>query len=128
MGPQGQNLADPKAADSKPQVPLDQYTANLRKIATRLKETGAVVIWRETTPVPEGAKGRVVGDSQKFNEAAARVMEGIGGIQTDPMFAFAKNQVEQLPANVHYSKEGSAALGKHVAEVVKKALQMKSEN
>jgi acyl-CoA thioesterase-1 len=128
MGPKGQNLADPKAADSKPQVPLDQYVANLQTIAKRLKKTGAVVIWRQTTPVPDGAKGRVVGDSVKYNEAAAKVMEEIGGIQTDAMYDYAVKEVEILPANVHYSKEGSAKLGKHVAEVVKKTLPMKSEN
>ncbi|MBI4893423.1 MAG: SGNH/GDSL hydrolase family protein [Acidobacteria bacterium] len=40
--------------DGKRQVELDQYEANLRKIAARLKETGAKVIFATTTPVPEG--------------------------------------------------------------------------
>ena len=63
MGPQGQNLADPKAKDSRPQVPIDEYEKNLRKLVSRLKKTKAKLIWRSTTPVPEGCKGRVVGDS-----------------------------------------------------------------
>ena len=74
LGPKGQNLADPEAADSHQQVPIDQYAANLKRIAGRLKETGATVIWCETTPVPKGAKGRVVGDSRRYNEAAAEAM------------------------------------------------------
>lgn len=127
MGPKGQNLADPQAADSKPQVAIDDYAANLKKIATRLKETGATVIWRQTTPVPEGAKGRVVGDSRKYNDVAAKVMEEVGGIQTDAMFDFATKEVENLPANVHYSKEGSAKLAEHVASVVKQALATRAE-
>ena len=122
MGPNGENLADPNAGTSKPQVPLDEYVANLRTLAKRLKQTGATVIWRETTPVPEGAKGRVVGDSKKYNEAAAKVMSELGGIEIDPMFQFAMDHADQLPANVHYSKDGSQALADHVAEVIRKRL------
>lgn len=122
MGPNGKNLADPKSPDSKAQVAIDDYAANLKKIATRLKKTGATVIWRQTTPVPEGAKGRVVGDSKKYNEVAAKVMEEVGGIQTDAMYDFAIKEVPNLPGNVHYSPEGSKKLGKHVGEVVRKAI------
>ncbi len=125
MGPQKQNLADPKAKDSHQQVPIQQYSANLKKIAERLKKTGAVVIWRETTPVPPGAAGRVVGDSARYNEAAAKVMQELGGIQIDPMFAFAKEHAKQLPANVHYTPEGSKKLAEQVARSVKAALEKK---
>ena len=41
MGPNNENLADPEADDSHQQVPVEQYTENLRKIGKRLKETGA---------------------------------------------------------------------------------------
>lgn len=127
MGPNNQNLADPKAKGSHQQVPLDQYTANLKKIAERLKKTGATVIWRETTPVPEGAAGRVVGDSARYNEAAAKVMAEVGDIQIDPMFAFAKEHAEQLPANVHYSKAGSEKLAEQVAKTVRAALKQRAK-
>ena len=123
MGPNGENLADPKADSSHPQVPLKEYRANLKKIAERLKKTGATVIWCETTPVPKGAKGRVVGDSKRYNEAAAEVMKEVGGIETDPLFEFALKQAEQRPANVHYTPEGSAALAKQVAKTIRAALQ-----
>ena len=127
MGPNGQNLADPNDKTSHQQVPIDQYSANLRKIAIRLKETGATVIWRETTPTPEGAKGRVPGDSKKYNEAAAKVMEEVGEIQTDAMFEFALKEAEQLKANVHYTKAGSAKLAEQVARSVKAALQSRAK-
>lgn len=123
LGPNNENLADPNAKTSHQQVPIDEYAANLKKIAKRLKKTGAVVIWRETTPVPEGAKGRVVGDSARYNQAAAKVMAEVGGIEIDPMFGYAKEHAEQLPANVHYSKEGSAKLADQVARTVKAALE-----
>jgi hypothetical protein len=123
LGPKGQNLADPEAAHSHPQVPIDQYAANLKQIASRLKKTGATVIWCDTTPVPKGAKGRVVGDSARYNAAAAKVMTELGGIKTDPLYAFAvKHADTQKEANVHYSPEGSAKLAGQVAKVIRKAL------
>lgn len=123
LGPDGQNLADPEAAGSHQQVPIDQYAANLKQIATRLKKTGATVIWCETTPVPKGAKGRVVGDSARYNAAAAKVMSELGGIEIDPLYEYAvKHSEHQREANVHYTPEGSAKLAEQVAKVVRQAL------
>ena len=128
MGKDGKNLADPTAEGSHQQVPIDQYAANLRRIAKRLKETGATVIWRETTPVPKGCQGRIPGDSARYNEAAAKVMAELGGIQTDSMYAFAIDHADlQLPANVHYSKEGSQMLAEHVAKSVRNALAARKQ-
>lgn len=125
MGASG-NLTDPKAEASHQQIPPDQYEANLTKIAQRLKKTGAKLIWRETTPVPEGSAGRIAGDSVRYNTIAAKVMNSVGGIQTDPMFGFAtENASMQLPANVHYTKPGSQKLGQHVAQVIRETLDSK---
>ncbi|KLU05794.1 hypothetical protein RISK_002426 [Rhodopirellula islandica] len=124
MGPNGKSLADPKLPTSKRQVPLEEYSANLETIAKKLKATGATVIWRETTPVPEGSQGRLAEDGPRYNEAAAQVMESIGGIQTDPFYEVAmKHASMQRKANVHYTQAGSKLLGEHVAEVVSAALQ-----
>lgn len=123
MGPKGENLADPEAEGSHQQVPIDQYAANLKQIASRLKKTGATVIWCETTPVPKGAQGRVVGDSARYNAAAAKVMAELGGIRTDPLYDFAiKHADMQREANVHYTPEGSAQLAGQVASVIRQAL------
>lgn len=127
MGPQDENLADPKAPGSHQQVPIDQYAANLREIGNRLKASGATVIWCQTTPVPEGAKGRLVEDSQRYNEAAAQVMQELG-IATNPLFEFAAKHAElQKKADVHYTPEGSAMLGNQVAQVVRKALNERTK-
>ena len=125
MGPEGENLADPKATTSHQQVPLAQYVDNMRTLAERLKQTGAKVIWCQTTPVPEGAGGRVVGDAAKYNEAAAKVMIELGGIATDDLYDFSLANVtsEQRPANVHYTPEGSKMLAGHVVESIRKALK-----
>ncbi|MGE4550518.1 MAG: SGNH/GDSL hydrolase family protein, partial [Opitutales bacterium] len=77
MGPNGENLY-PKEKGGKPQVPIDEYEKNLDKLVVRMKKTAAKLVWRNTTPVPPGAKGRYVGDSIRFNEAAARVMKKHG--------------------------------------------------
>lgn len=126
MGRDGENLADPNDPASHQQVPLDQYAGNLRRIAERLKQTGAALIWRQTTPVPQGAKGRVPGDASRYNAAAAEVMAELGGIQTDPMFEYASEpEIAKLqrPANVHYTEAGSAALARRAAESIRSALQ-----
>ena len=123
MGPNGQNLADPEAADSAPQVSPADYEKNLRTLVDRLKKTGATLIWRNTTPVPPGAKGRVVGDSVKYNDIAARVMKD-NQITTDDLYSFAKERMAEimLPANVHFKPEGSKLLGAEVAKTIKAAL------
>lgn len=123
MGPNGENLADPKAADSKPQVPPAEYEKNLRALVEKLEKTGAKLIWRNTTPVPEGAKGRVVGDSAKYNAIAAKIMEE-KGIPTDDLYGFSKPKLAEImkPANVHYTAEGSKALAEQVVVAIQKAL------
>ncbi|MEM9586927.1 MAG: SGNH/GDSL hydrolase family protein [Planctomycetota bacterium] len=129
MGPNGENLQDPKLPTSHQQVPIEQYEENLRVIAKRLKQTGAVVIWRETTPVPSGAGGRVPGDAARYNEAAARVIAELGGIETDPMHRYASvDPIRglQRPSNVHYTAEGSQMLAQKVSEMILKALESKA--
>lgn len=124
LGADGKNLADPKAADSTQQVPPAEYEKNLRTLVERLKKTGATLIWRNTTPVPEGAKGRQVGDSVKYNEIAAKVMQD-NDIATDDLYSLAKKNMAEimLPANVHFKGEGSKLLGAEVAKTIKAALE-----
>jgi acyl-CoA thioesterase-1 len=126
MGPNNENLADPAAGDSHQQVPIEQYTANLKRIAKRLKETGATVLWCETTPVPDGAKGRVPVDAKRYNQAAGKAMAEVGGIETDPLYAFAAESAEQREANVHYTAEGSAKLAEQVAGSIRAALSSRN--
>lgn len=105
------------------QVPLEEYGKNLEKLVLRLKQTNAKLIWRNTTPVPVGAKGRIPGDAAKYNQVAAAIMKK-HNIPTDDMFGFVKPKMDQLmrPANVHFTAEGSAALAEQVAMALKKAL------
>ena len=122
MGPNGENLF-PKEKGGKAQVSLEEYEANLDKLTARMKKTGAKLVWRNTTPIPSGSKGRYVGDSVKYNEAAARVMKK-HNVPTQDLFTVSKERMEELmlPANVHYKKEGSGLLGELVAKRILKEL------
>lgn len=110
-------------AKGKIQVPLDQYEANLRKLVQRMKQTGAKLIWCTTTPVPTGSDARITGDELKYNAAAAKVMQA-ENVPTNDLYAFAKPQMDKigLPANVHYSNEGSKVLATQVAKAIEQAL------
>ena len=123
MGPNGENLF-PKEKGGKVQVPIQEYEKNLARLVIRMKKTNAKLIWRNTTPVPPGSKGRYVGDSIKYNAAAARVMIR-HGIPTHDLFTMSKKRMKEimLPANVHYTKDGSEVLGGDVAMVILEALK-----
>ena len=126
MGPNNENRADPKSPDSHQQVPLPDYERNLNQLVDRLKATGAKLIWRNTTPVPEGAAGRVPGDVVKYNDAAARVMKAAGVITEDLyQHSLAGPKDIQLPANVHYTAEGYQYLAQHVAAAIEAQLPKK---
>lgn len=124
MGPNGENLADPAAETSRQQVPPDEYRKNLQQLVDRLQQTGATLIWRNTTPVPEGSDGRVVGDSAKYNAIAAEIMEA-EGIAIHDLYTFALERQAQIQreANVHYTDEGSRVLATDVVRVIEAALK-----
>jgi len=120
MGPK-RRLATPETG--KQQVPIDQYAKNLEQLVLRLKKTGAKLIWASTTPVPEGAGGRVKGDDVKYNAVAAKIMAR-HGVAIDDLYAFAIPQLDKIqrPKNVHFSGPGSQALAEQVAKSILHAL------
>ena len=123
MGPNGENLF-PREKGGKVQVPIQEYEKNLERLVVRLKKTNAKLVWRNTTPVPPGSKGRYVGDSIKYNAAAALVMIR-HGIPTHDLFTMSIKRMKEimLPANVHYTKDGSEVLGREGARVILEALK-----
>lgn len=101
----------------------ETYESNLRALAQRLQKTGAKLIWAATTPVPEGAKGRIPGDEIEYNRIAAKVM-GELKIPVNDLHGFVRPQLKTLqkPADVHYLPEGYAFLATRVAEQIGAAL------
>ena len=109
---------------------VETYTKNLDKLATRLKETGATLIFATTTPVPEGEVGRKVGDDVIYNEAALGVMRK-QGIEVNDLYAVVAGKMSEYavgPGNVHFKKLGSELLAEHVAQSIEAALEKGTES
>jgi acyl-CoA thioesterase-1 len=110
----------------KRQVTLAAYEKNLDSLVRRLKQTGAKLIWRNTTPVPEAKvrPQRIPADVVSYNAAAKRVMQK-HSVPIHDLYSFALARLEkiQLPANVHFTPEGSAALADEVAKDILDALK-----
>ena len=103
---------------------LEQYEKNLDQLAARLKKTKAKLIWAHTTTVPKGEAGRKVGDDDKYNEAASRVMKK-HGIEINDLNALTDSFPAELfvkPGDVHYKTEGSKKLGQAVVVKIMNAL------
>jgi hypothetical protein len=105
---------------------LEQYEKNLDQLAARLKKTKAKLIWAHTTKVPKGEAGRKVGDDDKYNEAAARVMKK-HGIRINDLNSLTDDFPPELfvkPGDVHYKSEGSKKIGQAVAKEISQALSL----
>lgn len=104
-------------------TPLPQYEANLRELVTRLRRTGAKLIYATTTPVPGGTLGRMEHGERAYNEVARRVMAETG-VPVDDLHALATDrQAEiQLPRNVHFTPAGYVQLAEVVAASISAAL------
>lgn len=115
-------MANPPQSGSQ-LVPIDQYEQNLDKITLRLLETNARIIWCSTTPVPEGSNGRIKGDADRYNEAASRVATA-HSLAVNDLYSFALRRLDsiQLPANVHFTDDGSAILGTQVVSRIREEM------
>lgn len=95
---------------------LDQYEKNLDALVSRLRQTGARLIWANTTVVPDGESGRRVNDDLKYNAAAARVMKK-HGVKTNDLNKLTRTFAPELftkPGDVHFKSEGYQQLAKQV--------------
>ena len=118
LDPQGE-----RSSQGARQVPIEQYTQYLNTLLDRLQQTGASLIWCATTPVPDGADGRKKGDDVLYNAAAGNIMRA-HSIPINDLYTYALQRLDdiQLPANVHFTPEGSAELAKAVADHILEAL------
>ena len=107
-------------------VEVADYEKNLAKLVERLKSTGAKLVFANTTPVPEGANGRVPGIEVGYNEAAARVMKA-AGVPIDDLHALClQNLVAwQNPKDVHFKPVGCAKQAEKVASEIAALLPAK---
>jgi len=124
MGPKGEFPVDPAAPTSRRQVAPEDYRRNLEALVERLKATGAKLVWRTTTPVPRGAKGRVPEDVAIYNQIAHEVMAR-AGVPVHDLGMFAEQRLDRIQkrADVHFTPEGSEVLATDVTRVILDALQ-----
>lgn len=94
------------------------YRQRLDAIVTRLKATGAKLVWASTTPIPPDTKDGPAASAAIVdkNRIAARVMQE-HGVFTDDLFVFITPSLAtmQNPKDVHFNAEGYDLLGKQVA-------------
>jgi len=114
-------------ADGQLTTTPEQYEKNLDQLVSRLKQTGASLIWANTTYVPDGETGRFAGDDIKYNAIAAKVMRkhdvAINDLHTltanFPVLLFIE------PANVHYTNDGYAIIAEQVSTAILNGLSEK---
>lgn len=109
-------------------VSAADYEKNLRTLVSRLRSTGAQLIFATTTPVPEAAVRpvRKNADVLLCNATAKKIMAEFG-VPVDDLYAVAAPRLAdiQLPANVHYTPDGYRALAKSVVASLRAQLSGK---
>ena len=76
-------FVDEKGMNTSPekgklQVPIGDYKKNLDALVSRMKKTGAKLIFATTTPVPAGEPQRKADSDREYNAAALEVMKKHG--------------------------------------------------
>lgn len=99
-------------------ISTDTYKAQLRSIAIGLTPYADQLIFFTTTMIPAGTDNRTDPDAERFNQAAREVMDELG-IPVYDLHAFS-HTIEhlQLPADVHYTDEGSEELAGFVTDAI----------
>ncbi len=97
----------------------EEYERNLDALVKRLKATGARLIWASTTPIPDGAAGRLAGQEAAFNRIARTVMDA-HGVRVNDLHTYIRPRLADLqqPRNVHFTREGYRFLAERVARCI----------
>ncbi len=121
---------EPKpSAEGAPRVPLDHYRRNLGRIVTRLKATGASLVWASTTPLGQAysARGfRRNDDVLAWNAAAAEVMRERGVALNDLHALCAAEAETMLRDGVHFTKPAAARQAQQVAREIRRQLSARA--
>lgn len=105
-------------------VPVDRYTANLRKLAGVMRPRADRLVFATTTVIPEGEAGRFSGDEVKYNEAALAVMKE-HGIFIDDLYDLTRAMPPSsfiAPGDVHFTVEAYEVISRKVAGSIREVL------
>lgn len=102
---------------------LEAYKSNLEILVKRLKQTGATLIWGNTSYVPAGEDGRIEGDELNYNQAAAQVMarHGIPVNDIRELTATFDTALFRGPGDVHYTTAGYQTIAVEVVNAIEQA-------
>ena len=105
-------------------VPLDEYRKNLELIVNRLKKSTKVLLFVNTTVVPENSAGRKPEDPAKYNQVAMEVMKK-NGVQVIDLYtsSLAIHPQNSSPGNVHYTPAGYEMLAAEIVKSIKAVLR-----
>lgn len=105
-------------------VPLEEYRNNLELIVARLKKSTKILLFVNTTVVPENSSGRKVEDPAKYNVVAMEVMKK-HNIQVIDLYSASQviHPKTSKPGNVHYSPEGYELLAAELIKSIREALK-----
>ncbi|HWA97057.1 MAG TPA: SGNH/GDSL hydrolase family protein [Pirellulales bacterium] len=109
-------------------TPIADYQARLEQLVERMKQTGAVLVWASTTPIPDlPAKKLSAASIVERNAAAAEVMSKYG-IVTDDLYRAVHPHLADLQNrdDVHFNGKGYEFLGQQVAASIERALRQKT--
>lgn len=99
------------------------YGVNLEQIILRLKNTGASLVFANTTPLPEGSGTYRREDSLRINETALPILER-HGIPICDFFSLMMPVLAefQTPNDCHFNNPGYEFLGKYAADAIRREL------
>ncbi len=114
----------------------EAYAKPLDQLVTRMKKTGAKLIWATTTPCCPGPEKTMLErhkreivitreQQEKYRAAALAVMEK-HGVEINDLYAYILPDLEKFspsPDNVHFSGSGSAHLAKKITATLEKAIK-----
>ena len=112
----------PVKGEGAPRVTLEDYEKNLRLFVTRLRATGARLVFATTTPLLADYHGYLAEGELLYNETARRVMSELG-VQINDLHAAVLPLCPEVQVDhVHFNKAGNARLADSVAAAVRAAL------
>lgn len=100
-------------------TPLEEYIATIRRILTRLRKTGAPIIWATTTPVHPGKTNLFNHEIDIYNAAIVKLMQAEQVAVTD-LNAVIKANIEAYISEdlLHLTDQGSHACAEAVVRAV----------
>jgi hypothetical protein len=104
-------------------TPLDAYVERLDGLVTKLRDSGAMLFWVETTPV-QNVERYNAADVDAYNAAARTVMERMGVTIIEPAAQY--DSVAAIPFHadgIHFQAAACQAFGETVSAEIKASFQ-----